>query len=111
MGRQVRSHIKALIFPTCSVNLVKTGSVLVSRLSTVLPQCTFFVIEAGTSGDPRIEPTQGYFQEMDPNIEWDHRSVPQKGMNGKIVGQSQGKILGGSSAINVQGWTRGPSDL
>lgn len=46
---------------------------------------------------------------MDPSIEWDHLSVPQNTLNGKTVGQVQGKIMGGSSAINVQGWTRGPS--
>jgi choline dehydrogenase-like flavoprotein len=46
---------------------------------------------------------------MEPNIEWDHFTIPQKGLNGKIVPQVQGKILGGSSAINVQGWTRGAS--
>jgi choline dehydrogenase-like flavoprotein len=67
------------------------------------------VIEAGESGDPRIEPTQGYHQGLDPSIEWDHRSIPQKGLNGKVVDQAQGKIMGGSSAINVQAWTRGPS--
>jgi len=46
---------------------------------------------------------------MEPNIEWDHFTVPQKGLKGKIVPQVQGKILGGSSAINVQGWTCGAS--
>jgi choline dehydrogenase-like flavoprotein len=35
--------------------------------------------------------------------------VPQKGLGGKTIKQIQGKVLGGSSAINVQGWTRGPA--
>lgn len=96
--------------PTHRVNSwSRTGSVLASRLSTALPRCNFLVIEAGSFGDPRIEPSQAYFQGMDPSIEWDHRSVPQKGLDGKMVAQAQGKIMGGSSAINVQGWTRGPS--
>lgn len=30
-----------------------------------------------------------------------------KGFDGKVVSQAQGKVMGGSSAINVQGWTRG----
>jgi hypothetical protein len=46
---------------------------------------------------------------MDSSIEWDHLSVPQNALNGKTVSQVQGKIMGGSSAINVQAWTRGPS--
>jgi choline dehydrogenase-like flavoprotein len=87
----------------------QTGSVLASRLSTALPQCTFLVIEAGLAGDHRIEASQAYFQGMDPRIEWNHQSIPQKGLNGKVTSQAQGKIMGGSSAINVQGWTRGPA--
>ncbi|KAG0649433.1 Dehydrogenase patE [Hyphodiscus hymeniophilus] len=86
-----------------------TGLVLASRLSAALPECTFLVIEEGSDGDPRIEAAQGYHQGMDRTIEWDHYTVPQKGLNGKVVGQAQGKIIGGSSAINMQGWVRGPS--
>jgi hypothetical protein len=36
-------------------------------------------------------------------------SVPQKGLDGKAVTQWQGKAMGGFPAINIQGWTRGPS--
>ncbi|CZR66971.1 related to choline dehydrogenase and related flavoproteins [Phialocephala subalpina] len=83
------------------------GITIASRLSAALPEFSFLLLEAGPDGDPRLEPTQGYRAGLDKNIEWDHKSVPQKGLDGKVVGQIQGKVMGGSSAINVQGWTRG----
>lgn len=83
------------------------GITITSRLSAALPNLSFLLLEAGPNGDPRLEPTQGYRAGLDASIEWGHKTIPQKGMDGKIVVQTQGKIMGGSSAINVQGWTRG----
>ena len=90
-------------------DVIQIGFVLASRLSAALPDLQILLVEAGGTGDPRIEPSQGYHAGTDPttNIEWQHSTVPQKGLNGKVVSQVQGKVLGGSSAINVQGWTRG----
>ena len=85
------------------------GIVLASRLSKVLPKTSILLIEAGVDGDPRLEPSQGYRAGLDTNLEWDHSTVLQKGLGGKTIKQIQGKVLGGSSAINVQGWTRGPA--
>jgi choline dehydrogenase-like flavoprotein len=83
--------------------------VLASRLSYAFPKTSILLIEAGPEGDPRLEPSQGYRAGLDPNLEWDHSTVPQKGLGGKTIKQVQGKVMGGSSAINVQGWTRGPA--
>jgi choline dehydrogenase-like flavoprotein len=83
------------------------GITITSRLSLALPSLTFLLLEAGPNGDPRLEPTQGYRAGLDPAIEWGHKTIPQKGLDGKVVNQTQGKVMGGSSAINVQGWTRG----
>ncbi|KUJ17157.1 alcohol oxidase [Mollisia scopiformis] len=83
------------------------GVTIASRLSAALPALSFLLLEAGPDGDPRLEPTQGYRAGLDPAIEWNHKTVPQEGLAGKFVSQLQGKIMGGSSAINVQGWTRG----
>ncbi len=83
------------------------GITITSRLSAALPNLSILLLEAGPSADPRLEPTQGYSSKLDPNIEWDHKTVPQKGLDGKVVAQVQGKVMGGSSAINVQAWTRG----
>jgi choline dehydrogenase-like flavoprotein len=81
--------------------------VLASRLSSYFPSKSILVIEAGPESDPRVEPTLGLLASDPKNILWNHRSVSQPHVGGKTVGQPQGKILGGSSAVNYQTWTRG----
>jgi choline dehydrogenase-like flavoprotein len=95
------------IFLRRSVLNIELGFVLASRLSNYLPSKSILIIEAGPERDPRVEPALGLLVSDPSNILWNHRSVPQPELRGKTVGQPQGKILGGSSAVNYQTWTRG----
>jgi choline dehydrogenase len=81
--------------------------VLASRLSSYCPQSSILVIEAGPEKDPRITPTLGLSGVDADEIKWKFQTVPQKGLDDKILNLVQGKILGGSSAVNFQFWTRG----
>jgi choline dehydrogenase-like flavoprotein len=80
---------------------------LASRLSSALPNASILLIEAGTKSDNRILPSMGLAMSDGSDIQWNNRTVPQKELNGHTVSQEQGKVLGGSSAINYQTWTRG----
>ncbi|KAF2835157.1 GMC oxidoreductase [Patellaria atrata CBS 101060] len=83
------------------------GCVLASRLSAALLNHTFLLIEAGPAENERVRPAVGVFMDDNSEIEWPLRTVPQKSMNGLIMKQEQGKVLGGGSAINYQSWIRG----
>ncbi|CAF2792191.1 unnamed protein product [Rotaria sp. Silwood2] len=40
-------------------------------------------------------------------LDWDYEMVPQKGCNNRVLAASQGRVLGGCSAINGTVFTRG----
>lgn len=86
---------------------VYIGCVLASRLSLALPHFSILLIEAGPKHDDRVAPSMGLAAADGRNIQWNNRTIPQKQLNGRTMSQEQGKILGGSSAINYQTWTRG----
>ncbi|PVH80318.1 GMC oxidoreductase [Cadophora sp. DSE1049] len=84
------------------------GCVLASRLSASLPENSILLIEAGPeNADDRVALSMGVFLSDTDDIQWNHDSIPQKGLDGNVVSKTQGKVLGGSSAINYQAWTRG----
>ncbi|TBU49098.1 alcohol oxidase [Dichomitus squalens] len=41
-----------------------------------------------------------------PNFDWKFTSVPQSALNGNVVAQPRGKMLGGSSGLNFMAWDR-----
>ncbi|KAI1390108.1 glucose-methanol-choline oxidoreductase-like protein [Hypoxylon trugodes] len=79
------------------------GLVVAARL-TEDPQTTVIVLEAGSDStvDPRVRTPGLWPSLLGSEVDWNYHSVPQKGLNGKVVACSQGKLLGGSSAINGQ---------
>ncbi|KAF9420308.1 hypothetical protein BGZ76_004101, partial [Entomortierella beljakovae] len=85
------------------------GCVLASRL-TEDPKVNVLILEAGHSDDIKESMTPAMFGELlGPNTNWGFTSVPQKHANGRKVDQPRGKLLGGSSAINVMFYQRGPA--
>ncbi|EFQ99794.1 choline dehydrogenase [Nannizzia gypsea CBS 118893] len=95
------------------------GLVAAARLSEDANK-RILVIEAGEDrrGDPRID-TPGLFMGLwgDPAYDWGFWTEPQAHLNSRQIPQPRGKVLGGSSAINVaaivypsqrdfQAWTR-----
>jgi choline dehydrogenase-like flavoprotein len=100
-GESLKSSLSELVLN------IDLGYVLASRLSSHLPSNNILVIEASPESDPRVEPTSGLLESDPSNILWNYRSVSQLELGGRTVGQPQGKILGGSSVVNYQTWTRG----
>ncbi|KAI1395965.1 glucose-methanol-choline oxidoreductase-like protein [Hypoxylon fuscum] len=79
------------------------GLVVAARL-TEDPNTSVLVLEAGGNHttDPRVRTPGLWPSLLGSDFYWDFRSTPQKGLDGKIIPLSQGKLLGGSSAINGQ---------
>ncbi|KAL9010426.1 MAG: hypothetical protein Q9173_004641 [Seirophora scorigena] len=81
------------------------GLTLAARLSEN-PAVTVGVIEAGVdrSNDPKVL-TPGLAASMwgDENYDWIYKTVPQT--NEREVAHPRGKLLGGSSGINLNLWT------
>ncbi len=42
-----------------------------------------------------------------PDFDWTFTTVPQAALNGNVVSQPRGKMLGGSSGLNFMVWDRG----
>lgn len=84
-----------------------SGCVVASRLSEN-PAIRVLLLEAGGHDDlnnvqlPGLWPTN-----LGTERDWGHRSVPQAHLNGRTVGLSMGKVLGGGSSINVMAYARG----
>ncbi|KAI0141132.1 hypothetical protein F4776DRAFT_550199 [Hypoxylon sp. NC0597] len=80
------------------------GLVVAARLSED-PNTSVVVLEAGDdrTEDPRIRTPALWLSVLGSDaFDWNYRSTPQKGLDGKVIPLSQGKLLGGSSAINGQ---------
>jgi choline dehydrogenase len=83
------------------------GCVLASRL-TEDPTCRVLLLEAGGEDDsPSIRTPALYTQLQDSSCDWADRTVPQKHMYGRRIFMPQGRVLGGSSAINYMIYMRG----
>ncbi|PVH74024.1 GMC oxidoreductase [Cadophora sp. DSE1049] len=77
------------------------GLVLAARL-TEDPSVHALVLEAGANrqDDPLImTPGLTFGMYDNPNYDWCLQTVPQSGLNNRILPQQRGKVLGGSSSI------------
>ncbi|KAI0179789.1 putative GMC oxidoreductase [Hypoxylon sp. FL1284] len=79
------------------------GLVVAARLSED-SRHRVLVLEAGDdlSSDPRIKTPASWVFLQGTEVDWGFQTEPQSSLNGRSIGVSQGKALGGSSAINAQ---------
>lgn len=84
------------------------GCVLAGRLSED-PSTRVLLIEAGGARPNlfRTMPLGLPFVYQDARVQWGHRSGPEPALNGKMIDEKGGRLLGGSSAINAMIWNRG----
>lgn len=66
------------------------------------------VIEAGPDGrdDPRIYVAGMKGSTLGSQYDWNFTTVPQPGANNRVLAQNRGKVLGGSSALNLLSYDR-----
>ncbi|TIT43111.1 MAG: choline dehydrogenase, partial [Mesorhizobium sp.] len=84
------------------------GSVIASRLAED-PSTTVLLLEAGPS-DQHIYirmPAALGFPLMNDRFNWFYNSEPEPHLQGRIVHEARGRVLGGSSSINGMNWVRG----
>ena len=95
------------MFDYIIVGAGSAGCVLSSRL-TEDPACRVLLLEAGGEDDsPLIHTPAFYGQLQDSPCDWADRTVPQTHLNGRRIFMPQGRVLGGSSAINYMIYIRG----
>ncbi|KAI1311859.1 putative GMC oxidoreductase [Xylaria venustula] len=79
------------------------GLVVAARL-TENQDVSVLVLEAGQDAlhDPRITIPAGWSSILGTEHDWDFITVPQENLDSRQIGQPQGRVLGGSSAINAE---------
>jgi choline dehydrogenase len=95
------------MFDYIIVGAGSAGCVLVNRLSED-PACRVLLLEAGgEDNSPLIHTPACYGQLQDSAYDWGYRTTPQAQMFGRRIFVPQGRVLGGSSAINYMIYMRG----
>ncbi|KAJ3566725.1 hypothetical protein NP233_g6822 [Leucocoprinus birnbaumii] len=84
-----------------------TGLTLARRLSDD-PKVKVLVLEAGQSGvgNPTVTVPEKSFSFIATGIDWLYSTSPQVHANNLEINLSQGKVLGGDSAVNGLVWSR-----
>ncbi|KAF7442302.1 GMC oxidoreductase [Pyrenophora tritici-repentis] len=84
------------------------GNALATRLSQALPQYCVLVVEAGANG----RNVEGIYvpglrgSTFGSMYDWSLPTVPQPAANNRTIIHRRGKVLGGSSALNLMVWDR-----
>lgn len=75
------------------------------------------ILESGGRGHhPLISMPAGFARLLDkprfwvPQVFWNYQTVPQKHLDGRVIGFPQARILGGGSSINAMIYTRGNAE-
>lgn len=84
------------------------GLAFASRISVGLPNSTVLVIEAGPDGrqEPGIYIPGRKGSTLGGKYDWNLTTIPQPYANNRTFAQNRGKVLGGSSALNLMTWDR-----
>ncbi len=84
-----------------------SGSVVARRLAEI-PDASVLLIEAGGSDDvPVVKDAARWPENLGSERDWAFPTRANPHLNGRALLCSMGKVLGGSSSINVMVWSRG----
>ncbi|RSN39698.1 choline dehydrogenase [Amycolatopsis sp. WAC 04197] len=85
------------------------GCALAARLGAD-PGVKVALVEAGgPDDDPAVKIPVAFPTLFGGAADWDYRSTPQPGLDGRVVRVPRGRMLGGCSSLNANVWTRGHS--
>jgi choline dehydrogenase len=84
-----------------------SGCVVAARLAAN-PDTHVLLVEAGGTDDKEsvMNPNR-WPRTLGSELDWGFRAEPNPNLNGRVIGYSMGKVLGGGSSINVSTWSRG----
>lgn len=84
-----------------------SGSVVAARLAED-PNVRVLVLEAGgTDESELVRNPNAWPMTLGSELDWGFVAEPNPHLNGRAIGYSMGKALGGGSSINVGTWSRG----
>ncbi|KAG6365695.1 hypothetical protein INS49_007306 [Diaporthe citri] len=81
-----------------------TAGLAVAARLTENPDISVLVLEAGSNAlqDPRIAVPAMWSAILGTELDWDFLTTPRENLNGRQIGQPQGRLLGGSSGLNAE---------
>jgi choline dehydrogenase-like flavoprotein len=84
------------------------GNAVAARLSLGLPSSKILVIEAGPAAPDELKINVPGMKgsTLGTVYDWNFTTTAQPGLQGRTVGTNRGKVLGGSSAMNLLIWDR-----
>jgi choline dehydrogenase-like flavoprotein len=84
------------------------GCVLANRLSEDAGASVLLIEAGGRDRDPLIHIPLGLGKMHEYHLhDWHYQTEPDANINGRTIEAARGKVLGGSSSINVMAYTRG----
>lgn len=86
------------------------GSVLAARLSED-PHTGVLLVEGGSPTEPPAMSVPAAWPTLiGSDVDWRFSTVPQRGLDNRVLAYPRGKVYGGSSSINAMGFIRGHRD-
>ncbi|TEA18710.1 Dehydrogenase citC [Colletotrichum sidae] len=84
------------------------GVAVAARLSEGLPDSKILLIEAGPAAwdEPKINVPGMKGSTLATKYDWNFTTVPQTHVNDRVFAVNRGKVLGGSSALNLMSYDR-----
>jgi len=102
LAAELKSHYDFII---CGAGT--SGSVVAARLAAD-PKIQVLLLEAGgTDETDLVTNPNRWLMTLGSELDWGFVTEPNPNLNGRAIGYSMGKVLGGGSSINVSTWSRG----
>src|SRR5499427_2581228 len=84
-----------------------SGCVVAARLASDLKTQVLLLEAGGTDEMELITNPNRWPMTLGSELDWGFVAEPNPQLNGRAIGYSMGKVLGGGSSINVSTWSRG----
>lgn len=83
------------------------GSAVASRLSENRKSRVLVIEAGGTKIGPNVENPSVWFTLLGSDIDWGYTTIPQPGLNNRVIYEPRGKIIGGTSQLYLMMHIRG----
>lgn len=88
------------------------GCVLANRLSANSGVNVLLLEAGGADRNPLIHMPAGFFPMLNHGmVSWHYQTAPQAHLDGRVLSDARGKVLGGSSSINGMCYSRGAPEI
>src|SRR5215472_7594374 len=102
LAAELKSHYDFIV---CGAGT--SGSVVAARLAAD-PKIQVLLLEAGGTDETDLVMNPNRWpMTLGSELDWGFITEPNPHLNGRAIGYSMGKVLGGGSSINVSTWSRG----